>query len=991
MIKFTLITYRHQLYYLFILFLSANAFTQTGPGGVGSNDGTSTLEYWVDANSGVTGASPITAWNDLSGNSITNTILGNPSITANSLNDYDVLTFDGTGDYISTSLNISGNTFPQCDIYAVYKMTGTSSAVWGEDNGSYDRFLVDANGAGGCTGSVTTGGSRVPGCINSPSLFPSNTPVITSVQFSEDESNGSSTIVNGANILTFTSNHEDETSNDFDVGSIGRINFLMIGDIAEVFVFSEKLNLAKQIILHNHLSAKYNVALTANDFYDEDTSGENFDHKVAGIGQATDGSNHTDSKGTGIIQINTPSSLSNDDYLFWGEESKNPTYNFTTNTTIYTEQLNSKWRVSKRNDLGTVSLSFNASDLDLTGFTCGNLQLVIDDSSDFSSPINTYTLNLSGGVYTATGVNFNDNNYFTIQYANQIVLDGATAYNGSGTSNKPNTDDDCFKLLVKSNTLTLSENADVREIEVEASSILAVNSSIRLQVTNGINNSGDIRLIGTSQLIQTHTSTANLNTGSGNLYIDQTANTSTVYQSGYWSSPVSATVGGAFSINDVLKDGSVPTTATATAGEAADIDFIGGLDGNGASSPIEISTRWLATFNNAADWTRFVSPTGTVLTPGLGWNMKSVGSTFTFKGIANDGEYSFSIAENNYSLLGNPYPSAIDAEAFITENSGEFNGELYIYNSASDNTHVRGSYTGTYSTIISGVSVGTGRYLPIGQAFFVTREVAGSGTLTFRNSQRTLLNLGDTDGIIARATEEKKVVERNNILPVLKIGFEFDLSETQTRKREVAVVFRGLTDGYDMGYDAAMWGLQPTDLHLTVAGTDSPFIITGVESFNSSLQIPLVVMTDIQREVTFTINEKTNINTPVYLVDTTLDITYDLNEDPEVVINLEPGVYKDRFFITFSTNTLSTTKDDIWNNLITIFENTEKQLVIKNRTNLTIENVKIYSLLGTELYNLNTQTNSEKLTLDISKLASTIYIVSIKTEKGFFNKKIVLD
>ena len=63
---------------LILILIPLMGISQTGPGGVGANDGSSTLEYWIDANGGVTGTSLITAWTDLSGNSITNTINGNP-------------------------------------------------------------------------------------------------------------------------------------------------------------------------------------------------------------------------------------------------------------------------------------------------------------------------------------------------------------------------------------------------------------------------------------------------------------------------------------------------------------------------------------------------------------------------------------------------------------------------------------------------------------------------------------------------------------------------------------------------------------------------------------------------------------------------------------------------------------------------------------------------------------------------------------------------
>tara|TARA_B100000809_G_scaffold107339_1_gene105827 strand:+ start:26379 stop:26624 length:246 start_codon:yes stop_codon:yes gene_type:complete len=75
---------------------------------------------------------------------------------------------------------------------------------------------------------------------------------------------------------------------------------------------------------------------------------------------------HLDSQGTGIIRINTPSDLNNDEFLFWGEDVIAPNYEFSSSvSTDYLERLDTKWRVNKRNNLGTVSVSVKASDLTL--------------------------------------------------------------------------------------------------------------------------------------------------------------------------------------------------------------------------------------------------------------------------------------------------------------------------------------------------------------------------------------------------------------------------------------------------------------------------------------------------------------------------------------------------------------------------------------------------------------------------------------------------
>ena len=76
------------------------------------------------------------------------------------------------------------------------------------------------------------------------------------------------------------------------------------GEITEIIAFNETLNLAERIIVQNYLAAKYGISLVANDFYTQDDAANgNFDHNVAGIGKASDDSQHTDSQGTGIIRI----------------------------------------------------------------------------------------------------------------------------------------------------------------------------------------------------------------------------------------------------------------------------------------------------------------------------------------------------------------------------------------------------------------------------------------------------------------------------------------------------------------------------------------------------------------------------------------------------------------------------------------------------------------------------------------------------------------
>ncbi|HXO74045.1 MAG TPA: hypothetical protein VN824_02420, partial [Puia sp.] len=137
---------------------------QSGPGGVGKTDGTSILRYWIDAGKSVTGTTPVTGWNDLSGYNITNTVIGSPQLVASVLNGASVVRFHGSGDVVNTNLSINSGIFPNLTLVAVYTPSMTNSGgVFGEDNGGWDRFMLDANGLPSLVSNGNGPTSNIPG------------------------------------------------------------------------------------------------------------------------------------------------------------------------------------------------------------------------------------------------------------------------------------------------------------------------------------------------------------------------------------------------------------------------------------------------------------------------------------------------------------------------------------------------------------------------------------------------------------------------------------------------------------------------------------------------------------------------------------------------------------------------------------------------------------------------------------------------------------
>lgn len=391
-------------------------FSQAGPGGIGTTDGTSILEYWLDANVSVTGSSPITGWTDLSGNGVINAINGDPVLSVGAVNGYNTVTFDGAGDFIRTSLDIAPNFFPDITIFAVYRpRIDDAGGVWGGDDNDWDRFLIDAGAtfapANNC---VSQGTGPITGI---PNIFPVGAYVITTVLFEEDVVNGSRVYANGNLESTFSANHGPETHNNLEIAQIGSSAtisaFDFDGSISEVIIFSASLNEAERIITENYLSAKYNIALSANDVYNKDDPAHgNYDHDVAGIGR-TDASNvHNDAQGTGIVRILNPGDLGDDEFLLWGHDNGLLEATETIDVPLGVQaRLDRVWRVSEANSSGTaVEVGDIDIRLDLTGIgsiTATDLRLIVDTDNDGAffdeTPIGGAT-NLGGDVYQFAGV-----------------------------------------------------------------------------------------------------------------------------------------------------------------------------------------------------------------------------------------------------------------------------------------------------------------------------------------------------------------------------------------------------------------------------------------------------------------------------------------------------------------------------------------------------------------------------------------------------------
>ncbi|NND11461.1 MAG: LamG domain-containing protein, partial [Flavobacteriaceae bacterium] len=336
-----------------------------------------------------------------------------------------------------------------------------------------------------------------------------------------------------------------------------------------------------------------------------------------------------------------------------------------------------------------------------------------------------------------------------------------------------------------------NDNRSVLALEV-TSNELTVDTDNALTVTHYLKVDGLMDLVGESQLIQTQGSDLDV-TSSGHLERDQQG-TADLYTYNYWSSPVglmnTSTNNTNFTMPDVFNDGTNPAAPQA-------INFISGYDGTN-TSPIGIADYWIYKFVNAPDddyssWQQ-VRSTGNI-EPGEGFTLKGPGTggistpqNYVFDGKPNNGDISLNINTGNDYLVGNPYPSAIDAHEFLNDNPLT-GGTLYFWEHWGGGSHLLGEYQGgyaqyNYSGGTGAASYGTndpdvgtggtpvklpGQYIPVSQGFFVYG--ASTGTINFENDQRVFVKEGGSSVFVRNGNTQSSRSGSEDTRMKFRIGF----------------------------------------------------------------------------------------------------------------------------------------------------------------------------------------------------------------------------
>jgi len=402
---------------LLLLLFPFFSFAQNGPGGVGNRTGSSFLDMWFEANdldadgiaegsgeSVLVSGTDIDRWIDKSGNSIIATSSPTrPKVFAAGNNGYPRVAFVGTGYFRSGNIPRSSNE----TIFCVSTVADAGNrTVYDAGTGNIRRLFSAPSGYPHV--SIIGAGGQI-----SNSLIALNNTIITRAVFGTGA--GNSRLQVNQNTTGVTGNAGGSPNNTpLYIGNVGSAaTAILNGNISEIIIYSGTVNTAQSIIIHNYLSAKYNISLLSLDLYKQDDAANgNFDHDVAGIGRTNASNIQSNSRGTGIVEISNATGMGNDEYLLWGHNSGAPTLTETTDLPpTITHRFVRTWRANEVNtassavDIGAIDISWDLSGIGT--YHANEIALLIDTDNDGNFSDETAITSptaMGGNVFKFNGV-----------------------------------------------------------------------------------------------------------------------------------------------------------------------------------------------------------------------------------------------------------------------------------------------------------------------------------------------------------------------------------------------------------------------------------------------------------------------------------------------------------------------------------------------------------------------------------------------------------
>ncbi|NHM06600.1 choice-of-anchor D domain-containing protein [Flavobacterium sp. CYK-4] len=354
--------------------------------------------------------------------------------------------------------------------------------------------------------------------------------------------------------------------------------------------------------------------------------------------------------------------------------------------------------------------------------------------------------------------------------------------------------------------------------------------------------------------------------------------------------------------------------------------------------------------NNTAD---FGKPNNGIITPTISrgdMTTTTLGSYTSANGVA------LSEIDDNWNLVGNPYPSAISVFEFLKYNAVDYpiiDGFVKIWTHGtppvSPNNPFYASYQYNYSNFDFIVHNGTATlsgplgfngFIAAGQGFIVSMNEGNrlDSTLTFNNSMRVR---GVNDNVQffrqTSANHTQETTSRSRIWLDL-------VNASGVSARTVVGYLPEATNAKDVLYDAFI-KLDPSqNIYSLIA--DQTMCIQGRSAFDNNDSVPLGVVLPTADQYRIAIGAVDGIfenGQQIFLKDKIMHTIHDLRQSPYTFNSEITGQINDRFELVYQNQTLSNDTFETSNPQVIVTSNSNEVTV---QSSMEMVSVEVYDLLG---------------------------------------------
>lgn len=344
----------------------------------------------------------------------------------------------------------------------------------------------------------------------------------------------------------------------------------------------------------------------------------------------------------------------------------------------------------------------------------------------------------------------------------------------------------------------------------------------------------------------------------------------------------------------------------------------------------------------------------------------------SFTGIPNNGNITLTVDNTTYNSIGNPYPSTISANDFITANS--LTEPLYFWrktNNAASSSYATYTLAGGTANAGGMSSIVPNGTIQIGQGFIAK---ATSTEFVFTNALRTSNN--DNQFLKTKAVEKHRIW--------------LNLAQESAPINQMMVAYmKGATAGIDPALDGKFFNDSP--IALTSIINNEEFVIQAKGlPFDNSNSVALTFKTNVTGNFTISIDRVDGLfagNQDIYLNDKTTG-TYHNLKNSEYRFTASAGTYNDRFLLVYKNEAnLGTNSADEESNAVVVFKN-GNDLNIKSEKRL-FDSVSIFDIKGQRIFKQIDIRQNYTIIKNLAVSDQTL-IVQILLENGkIVSKKIV--